>query len=115
MKTIFIIGIVLLAFVSISTAFFYTMRPSVEPPFCTADAKVCPDGSSVGREGPDCEFKECPEVEVSEEDCLSDSYNCGDFDSQVEAQEIFDKCGGVENDIHGLDNDGDGVVCETLP
>lgn len=28
--------------------------------FCTMDAKVCPDGSYVGRTGPDCEFEACP-------------------------------------------------------
>ncbi len=27
---------------------------------CTEEAKLCPDGSSVGRTGPDCEFAECP-------------------------------------------------------
>ncbi len=27
---------------------------------CTADAKICPDGSSVGRVGPNCEFAPCP-------------------------------------------------------
>lgn len=27
---------------------------------CTEEAKVCPDGSSVGRTGPDCAFAECP-------------------------------------------------------
>lgn len=27
---------------------------------CTADAKICPDGSAVGRMGPNCEFAECP-------------------------------------------------------
>ncbi|MCR4281374.1 MAG: hypothetical protein NUV88_03530 [Candidatus Kaiserbacteria bacterium] len=28
--------------------------------FCTMDAKLCPDGSYVGRTGPDCEFTQCP-------------------------------------------------------
>lgn len=28
---------------------------------CTAEVKICPDGSSVGREAPSCEFAECPE------------------------------------------------------
>ena len=28
--------------------------------FCTEDAKICPDGSAVGRSGPDCEFEACP-------------------------------------------------------
>jgi hypothetical protein len=27
---------------------------------CTMDAKICPDGSSVGRTGPNCEFAPCP-------------------------------------------------------
>ena len=27
---------------------------------CTADAKLCPDGSAVGRTGPNCEFAACP-------------------------------------------------------
>lgn len=27
---------------------------------CTQDAKMCPDGSSVGRQGPNCEFAKCP-------------------------------------------------------
>lgn len=27
---------------------------------CTEEAKICPDGSAVGREGPNCEFPDCP-------------------------------------------------------
>ena len=27
---------------------------------CTQEAKICPDGSSVGRTGPNCEFASCP-------------------------------------------------------
>jgi len=27
---------------------------------CTEEAKVCPDGSAVGRTGPDCAFAACP-------------------------------------------------------
>lgn len=33
---------------------------------CTLEAKICPDGSAVGRSGPSCEFAECPAVEASE-------------------------------------------------
>ncbi len=32
---------------------------------CTLEAKVCPDGSSVGRTGPNCEFAVCPSVKPS--------------------------------------------------
>jgi hypothetical protein len=34
--------------------------PKDEPVACTMDAKVCPDGSAVGRTGPNCEFAPCP-------------------------------------------------------
>ena len=49
----------------------------------------------------------------TEYDCSSDVYNCGDFTTQEEAQDVYDECGPA--DIHRLDNDGDGVVCESLP
>jgi len=35
-----------------------------EPMGCQEDARVCPDGSTVVREGPDCEFAACPEEET---------------------------------------------------
>ena len=28
---------------------------------CTMEAKLCPDGSAVGRTGPNCEFAPCPD------------------------------------------------------
>lgn len=31
---------------------------------CTFEARICPDGSSVGRSGPNCEFALCPTVAV---------------------------------------------------
>ena len=35
---------------------------SATPPrvACTAEVKICPDGSAVGRHGPNCEFANCP-------------------------------------------------------
>lgn len=38
--------------------------------------------------------------------------DCGDFDTQEEAQEVLDA---DPSDPHGLDGDGDGVACEHLP
>ncbi|WP_232376469.1 excalibur calcium-binding domain-containing protein [Amycolatopsis aidingensis] len=38
--------------------------------------------------------------------------NCSDFDTQPEAQEVLDSTPG---DPHGLDRDGDGIACESLP
>jgi len=46
--------------------------------------------------------------------CDSDTYNCGDFTSHKEAQEVFLACGGPSRDIHKLDRDLDGLACESL-
>ena len=42
---------------------------------CTQEAKVCPDGSSVGRTGPQCEFATCP----SEDAALPGGYLPGTY------------------------------------
>ena len=48
--------------------------------------------------------------------CEENVYNCGDFKTQGEAQEVYDTCHTSENiDRHGLDKDGDGVACQSLP
>lgn len=42
---------------------------------CTKDAKICPDGSAVGRTGPNCEFEACPEEGTF---CTDDAMMCPD-------------------------------------
>ena len=42
--------------------------PPTEPVFCTADAMLCPDGSSVGRVAPNCDFSPCPKAETPKPD-----------------------------------------------
>jgi len=38
-----------------------TVSPTSTPATaCTMEAKLCPDGSYVGRTGPNCEFSDCP-------------------------------------------------------
>lgn len=39
-------------------------------------------------------------------------YNCGDFETQEQTQAVLK---GESGDPHGLDGDGDGVDCESLP
>ncbi|MFA6254908.1 MAG: DUF333 domain-containing protein [Patescibacteria group bacterium] len=36
---------------------------------CTMEAKICSDGSSVGRQGPNCEFAECPTAQCKGVKC----------------------------------------------
>lgn len=38
---------------------------SITPTLCSAEAMMCPDGTSVGRVGPRCEFAVCPSIEIS--------------------------------------------------
>ena len=56
----------------------------------------------------------------SEEDSVNEicscdlDLDCGDFVTQEDAQACFEYCGGMENDVHDLDRNNDGVVCESL-
>lgn len=45
--------------------------------------------------------------------CDRNAYNCSDFAKRSEAQAAFDACG--PTDVHKLDSNGDGEVCESLP
>lgn len=48
--------------------------------------------------------------------CAYDAYNCSDFSTQAQAQDCHDYCmAQVGYDVHGLDADGDGEACESLP
>ena len=40
--------------------------------------------------------------------------DCGDFDTQAEAQAFFEAAGGPDKDRHRLDGDRDGVACASL-
>ncbi|MDD4989295.1 MAG: hypothetical protein PHV42_02615 [Candidatus Pacebacteria bacterium] len=39
-----------------------TPTQTASPVACTTEAKLCPDGSYVGRVGPNCEFAQCPNI-----------------------------------------------------
>lgn len=41
-------------------------------------------------------------------------YNCVDFSTHVEAQEVYARAGGPLIDPYDLDRDSDGVACEDL-
>ncbi len=57
-----------------------------------------------------------PELEPEDDIiCSRNAYNCSDFSTHAEAQAVYEYCGGVTNDVHGLDRDKDGSACETLP
>lgn len=49
-------------------------------------------------------------------ECLGDNLDCEYFATQADAQSCFEYCKGeTGRDVHGLDADGDGIACESLP
>ena len=54
------IGLVIFIASGVYLAIFGTGAPLPEQKACTEEAKLCPDGSAVGRTGPNCEFAACP-------------------------------------------------------
>ena len=65
-----------------------------KPVACTADAKLCPDGSSVGRVGPNCDFQKCPENNNQPVGCTKEAKLCPDGSSvgRVGPNCDFQKC-----------------------
>ena len=48
-------------------------------------------------------------------ECSGNTYDCASFQTKAEAEAAFAACGGSANDVHYLDADEDGKVCELLP
>jgi len=64
---IFVFIFIIVVFILGGLLYIYNPDPveyknpnEIEPVACTMEAKLCPDGSYVGRSGPNCEFAECP-------------------------------------------------------
>jgi len=54
---------------------------------CTQEAKLCPDGSAVGRTGPNCEFSACPSPNVLAGNCRTDR-DCQDGYECIDASPV---------------------------
>lgn len=61
------------------------LPPEDQGVVCTLDAKMCPDGSSVGRIGPDCEFALCPLSESAHYEGDTYSFN---YPPEMEVTEL---------------------------
>ena len=74
----FILVFVIVVFIFGGLLYIYNPDPveyenpkNIEPIACTMDAKLCPDGSYVGRIPPDCQFEACPK-EIPEDAIFED-------------------------------------------
>ncbi len=94
---------------------------------CATAAAPTTTAPAAKQPAPKAEIEqEEPEEEVKEEEddppqpsgdytCSTDTYNCDDFSTHAEAQEVYEACGGASNDVHQLDRNKDGQACESLP
>jgi len=72
----FILSMMLMSALIISGCAFQN-NTNNNPKICAMDAKICPDGSSVGRDSnSNCEFSPCPNPEVR--GCTEDAKVCPD-------------------------------------
>ncbi len=67
------VGLLLIAVEFIAVAQYYSIpaqkrNPPPYPQACTQKAKLCPDGTTVGRTGPDCEFAECAKSDIAQDE-----------------------------------------------
>ncbi|MFA5878311.1 MAG: hypothetical protein WC845_03020 [Candidatus Staskawiczbacteria bacterium] len=60
--------------VSGGVAYYYYASTKTQLVACTEEAKICPDGSAVGRIGPNCEFAPCPDETAGWEIYRNDEY-----------------------------------------
>lgn len=81
------------------------------PVACTTEARMCPDGTAVGRTGPSCEFSPCPTENSSSETsgrpdsntvaCTMDAMACpdGSYVGRVPPSCEFSPCPAVQANI----------------
>ncbi len=58
------LSVILVIFLAVGFYFYFTREN--KSMYCTQEAKLCPDGSYVGRTGPRCEFAKCPGENASD-------------------------------------------------
>lgn len=75
-----ILPIIIIIIILVLSAVFYMSRNPAVPAIpegqaCTMEAKLCPDGSYVGRSGPNCSFADCPTQSTSTDKIYTDTAN----------------------------------------
>ena len=68
-------------------AIFKNLQTNNQEVACTMEAMICPDGSSVGRSGPNCEFSPCPTASSFEVSNVM--YSVSFVNSKGEAKKII--------------------------
>jgi hypothetical protein len=81
MKTypVLLLGILVIILVGFFAILSESVRHQPMQQACTTEAKLCPDGSAVGRTSPNCEFAACPIATTTQSyECNQDASTCPD-------------------------------------
>ena len=75
----------------------YKFNPTKDSKFyaCTTEAKICPDGTAVGRTGPNCEFTPCPIATTTPEKVMIQNINIKAGDIVVSPLEVSGEARGT--------------------
>lgn len=68
--TIIFAVIVVILLATTGGLYFYHQKPGNQRQACTLEAKICPDGTAVGRSGPNCGFAACPVASGATKACV---------------------------------------------
>jgi len=91
MKKIIIIFLVIIFIAIIGGGVWYFVLNKSKA--CTQEAKFCPDGTTVGRTGPNCEFAECPIAEDQFKDWKTDRNEEYEFEVKYPGDWRIAQCG----------------------
>lgn len=107
-------------------ALYGEMQSDAPMTACTLEAKVCPDGTVVGREGPYCEFRACPTTSVQSHSWVLDPIEENGGDTSETAVKLLYKgteyhfgkyegsCSTLsEAQWERLEGQYDGVICRS--
>jgi len=101
-KSKLLIIVLIISLIFIIALLIILFLPTNPPPeACTAEAKLCPDGTAVGRTRPNCEFESCPDVEENRVYC-------------TEEQKQADACIEIYQPVCGY-SDSDKIKCLVYP
>lgn len=106
-STLLVLLIVLgVALIGSGVVYYYvTTTPQQDSVACTMEAEICPDGSTVGRAGPNCEFAECPDQTAGWKIYTNNDYGF-EFEypsTKIKVGQIAGSVlGTVENPINGI-------------
>ena len=91
-KYLIVLLVIVLILIGAGVAYWKLVKSTSTNPeqvACTEEAKICPDGSAVGRQGPGCEFAECPIAQAVDETADWKTYRNAEWGFAIKYPQAF--------------------------